>query len=229
MRRHVRVLAILLVVAGAAVLGVQAWQLLLTTPAAAAQTGAAQRVSSGWTESGEHRSPPPAEIPVAAEPATTGAVVAVLQVPRFGRGWSRMVRQGVDEAEVLNSFTAGVGHYVRTAMPGAIGNFAIAGHDTGWGSAFLHVADLRLGDAIIVQTADGWYTYRFRNLQWVLATGTEVLDPVPGRPAETATDRLITLTTCDPPYDAKERLIAYGLLQRFRPTAEGPPEGWVTP
>jgi sortase A len=150
----------------------------------------------------------------------------VIRVPRFGRAGRRMVRQGIDATTVLDSATAGVGHYVHTAMPGGVGNFAIAGHDTGYGDAFLHVADLRLGDRILVQTADGWYTYAFRNLQWVLPTGVQVLEPVPGRAGARPTERLITLTTCDPPYDAQERLIAYGVLSGFRPTSAGPPPGW---
>ena len=225
MRRLVRAVAALLVLSGAVVLGVQGWQLLVVTPRAAdAQAEAARAVSADWSRRAATPSAAPT-IPVRAEPTTDGATIAVIRVPRFGRDWSRVVRQGVDEAEVLNSVTAGVGHYVHTAMPGAVGNFAIAGHDTGWGNAFLHVADLRLGDRIVVQTADGWYTYRFRNLQWVLPTATQVLEPVPGRPGVRAAQRLITLTTCDPPYDAKERLIAYGLLQAFRPTADGPPPG----
>jgi sortase A len=222
----VQAVAALLILSGAVVLGVQGWQLLVVTPRAAdAQTDAARAVSADWSSKRAPASAPARRIPVRAEPATDGATVAVIRVPRFGRDWSRVVRQGVDEAEVLNSVTAGVGHYVHSAMPGAVGNFAIAGHDTGWGNAFLHVADLRIGDRILVQTADGWYTYRFRNLQWVPPTGTEVLEPVPGRPGVPATDRLITLTTCDPPYDAKERLIAYGVLQGFRPIADGPPAG----
>ena len=42
-----------------------------------------------------------------------------------------------------------------------------------------------------------------------------MLLPVPDVPDGAATSRVITLTTCDPPYDAQEREIAYGVLDSF--------------
>ena len=219
-------LGLLLVVAGAAVAGGVAWQTWVASPLAAdGQQQAAAKQSGRWSArtapQGEQRS---TTMPETSREPRTGATVAVMVVPRFGRTWRRVVRQGVDEATILNSATAGVGHYPGTAMPGGIGNFAIAGHDTGYGDAFRRVGDLRVGDLIYLQTPAGWYTYRFRNLQWVQPEHVEVIAPVPGAFGTGASDRLITLTTCDPPYHAQEREIAYGDLVGFQ-SGSTPPAG----
>ena len=209
----VRLLGAAMLVGGVAVLAPVGWDLWVVSPAASQdQQQAAEAQSRAWASSGAVRT---TSIPVAEEPRATGDAVAVLTVPRFGAHWKRLVRQGVDEASVLNSATAGVGHYPGTSMPGGVGNFAVAGHDTGYGDAFLKVSKLRIGDRIVVQTAEGVYTYRFRNFQWVQPDQVAVLQPVPMRGDRIATARLITLTTCDPPYDAKERMIAYGVLESF--------------
>jgi sortase A len=208
---------VVLIGVGLAVAGSAGWHALVMSPmAASAQERAAGAQSKGWSVV----SSPPTQrgrddIPVQREPAV-GRTVAVVVIPRFGATWSRVIRQGVDEAAILNSFDAGVGHYPGTAMPGAVGNFAIAAHDTGYGDAFRDVGKLRLNDLIYVQTEDGWYTYRFRNFQWVQPSEVGVIQPVPEQEGTVPTSRLITLTTCDPPYNAQEREIAYGTLEHFQ-------------
>ena len=52
-------------------------------------------------------------------------------------------------------------------MPGEPGNFAVAAHRTTYGKPFNRIADLRLNDPIVIETQDGWYTYRFRTLEYV--------------------------------------------------------------
>jgi sortase A len=214
-----------LIVLGLIVAGSVGWQTLIVSPmAASAQERAAAETAKAWS-AGQARHPPSsgAGIPVQQEPAF-GRTVAVVVIPRFGAGWRRVIREGVDESAILNSFDAGVGHYPGTAMPGAVGNFAIAAHDTGYGDAFRNVGTLRLDDPIYVETAAGWYTYRFRNFQWVQASEVGVILPVPEQPGTAPSGRLITLTTCDPPYNAQEREIAYGTLEDFQPgRGAGPP------
>ena len=216
---------VLLVAAGIAVAGGVAWQTWAASPLAAGeQEHAAADQTRRWAaEAPAHDDGRATPVPAAGREPQATATVAVIVVPRFGRSWQRVVRQGVDEATVLNSATAGVGHYPGTALPGGIGNFAIAAHDTGYGDAFLHLGDLRLGDPIFVRTPAGWYTYRFRNLQWVQPDEVGVIAPVPDAPRTGATQRLITLTTCDPPYHAQEREIAYGVLEAFDAGTTPPP------
>ena len=54
-----------------------------------------------------------------------------------------------------------------TQMPGQVGNFAIAAHRSAYGGGMHEIEQLQLGDAIYIQTHDGWYTYRFRDLEYV--------------------------------------------------------------
>ena len=173
--------------------------------------------SSGGGSAAQTSVGPAANIPVEKSAPANQQPIAVMYVPRFGTDWKRTVREGTG-LDVLNSSTAGVGHYASTAMPGAVGNFAVAAHDTGYGSTFLHMQNLRLGDKIYVQTKDGFYTYAFRNYQYVQPNEVAVLDPVPREQSAQASDRILTMTTCNPPYHTVERLISYAVLESFSKT-----------
>jgi sortase A len=222
-----------LVTAGVLVLLFIAWQNVFNSWVLnGQQNGAAAQLGKQWLES----SAPPAgatpkpstgadggasvaanaDVPVESEPGNA-QTIAVMYVPRFGTDWKRTIRQGTG-LDVLNSSQAGIGHYASTAMPGGVGNFAVAAHDTGYGSSFLHMQNLRVGDKIYVQTKDGFYTYAFRNYQYVQPTEVAVLDPVPRQQGAQASDRIITMTTCNPPYHTVERLISYGVLESFSTT-----------
>ncbi|BCT77047.1 hypothetical protein SCMU_28890 [Sinomonas cyclohexanicum] len=158
----------------------------------------------------------PLAVPVMAEPERVADAIGVIYVPRFGDSWRRVVRQSVDTERVLNSLSAGVGHYPGTAMPGGQGNFAVAAHDIGYGNSFLNVSKLRLGDRIYIQTQQGWYTYAFRNFQFVQPEAVDVLNAVPTVSHTVGQDRFITLTTCYPAvFPPLERLAAYGTFVGF--------------
>jgi sortase A len=157
---------------------------------------------------------------VMGEPGATSDF-AILYVPRFGPDFKRTISEGVDPKTVLNK--GGAGHYPDTGMPGAVGNFAIAAHRDGWGSAFININELQVGDPIYVETQDGWYTYRYRSSEYVSPYGVGVIDPVPQQTDAVATDRLITLTSCNPLYIASERIAAYGVFESWQPRSAGPP------
>lgn len=156
---------------------------------------------------------------VAAAPARADRF-ATIYVPRFGADYVRTIAQGVDQSPMLAD---GVGHYPDTQMPGEVGNFAVAGHRTTHGAPFNQISELQVGDAIYVQTADGWYTYRFRSIEYVRPASVDVLLPVPRAPGVQADDRMITLTSCNPLLSAAERIIAYGVLDSWQPTSAGAP------
>jgi sortase A len=147
----------------------------------------------------------------------------VLYVPRFGADYKVPIAEGTTTSGVLD--TGDAGHYDTTQMPGAVGNFAIAGHRTTHGAPFGSIADLRVGDHLYVQTKDGYYTYTFRNLQYVKPTQVQVLQQVPDAPdvAAASTDRLITLTSCNPKFSAAERIIAFGVYTSWQPLSAGAP------
>lgn len=209
-----------LITAGVLVLLFLAWQTWWNSGVLAEQQTAAAAVQGrDWlrlghepTVNNDQQVPPVQKAPAAAQP------LAVIYVPRFGVHWKRVVRQGVDVRSVLNSYDAGVGHYPGTAMPGQIGNFAIAAHDTGYGDAFIDLSKLRVGDAIYLQTPQGFYTYRFRNDEYVRPDAVAVLLPVPREKGLAPTQRLITMTTCNPPYHAQERIAAYGMFESWQRT-----------
>jgi hypothetical protein len=70
----------------------------------------------------------------------------------------------------------------------------------------------------------GRHANTFRNFEYVQPTTVGVLLPVPQRPDTTPIDRLMTITTCNPPFHAGERLIAYTVFHDFAPTQQVPSE-----
>ncbi|CAD66874.1 class E sortase [Tropheryma whipplei] len=142
--------------------------------------------------------------------------IAVLFVPRFGNKYKRVIRETTDVTRVLNSKTAGVGHYPHTALPGTSGNFAVAAHEVGWGAAFGKLSELRLGDKIYVLTPKGWYIYAYRSSEYVKPDGVNVLRPLPQSFAVPDETYIMTMTTCNPPFSVAERLIAYAVLEKWQ-------------
>ncbi len=106
----------------------------------------------------------------------------------------------------------GVGHYDGTALPGALGNLALAGHRTTWGRPFQHIEQLRNGDVIEVTTRSGRFVYQVTGHEIVSPLAREVLDPVPGRPGEAPAQARLTLTTCHPEYSARQRWVVQAVL-----------------
>lgn len=160
-------------------------------------------------------------VPVVAVAPADAVEFAVMYIPRFGADYARSVSEGVGTAQVLDK--NGIGHYPGTQMPGETGNFAVAAHRTTHGAPFKELATLQVGDRIYVQTRDGYYTYEFRGLEYVRPTGVGVLDPVPQSAGATPTDRILTMTSCNPMFSATERIIAYASLESWQPTAAGAP------
>jgi sortase A len=161
----------------------------------------------------------PGPAAVAVEPES-GETIGIVYIPRFGAGYTRPVVQGTT-SEVLDAL--GLGHYPGTAMPGAAGNFAVAGHRQTHGAVLDNIDTLVPGDRIYVQTREGYYVYRFRNSEIVLPSATEVLLPVPSQLAATPTESYLTMTSCNPRFGSQERIIAYSLLERWQPDSAGPP------
>ena len=167
--------------------------------------------------------PPPAERedpgpPAIGEAPGNAVQFANMIIPRFGADYQRPVAEGIGFYDVLD---LGVGHYPGTEMPGEVGNAAFAAHRTGDGSAFFDIDKLTVGDSIYVEMEAGWYRYIFRGLEYVHPTGVGVLAPVPQFPGVEPTDRILTLTSCNPIYTANERIIAYALYDTWYPRAAG--------
>lgn len=153
-------------------------------------------------------------------PVQPGEALAILRIPRFGKGWKpRVIVEGTSPANLRK----GPGHYPSTALPGQIGNFSVAGHRATYGNGFQPMDKMRIGDAVVVETKQMWITYRVTVTRIVRPYQNEVVAPVPGKPGVKATQRYITLTTCDPWYSARHRLIVHALFEVATPRSAGLP------
>jgi sortase A len=202
------------------------WQIWINDAISDADQGAtADRYAQEWSH-GTVATPAPEDAPPARPVVTRQPrprqVFATLIVPRFGADFRRPIAEGTGY-DVLSNSALGMGHYPSTALPGEIGNFAIASHRTAYGGALHIMQRLRVGDHVFIETRDGWYQYSFRNIEYVQVSGVGVLDDVPQNPDTKATQRILTMTTCNPLYSSAERMIGYGLFDRFYPRAGGPP------
>ena len=158
--------------------------------------------------------------PVMDEPAH-GTTFATLWVPRWGEDYVRPVSQGTTRHDILD--VLGIGHYEGTAMPGGIGNFAVAGHRVTYGKPFNRIEELEIGDPLVVQTAETWYVYRITETLVVHPHQIEVIAPVPSRPDAQPEQAMMTLTTCHPMYSARERFIVHAELDYWMDGEDGMP------
>jgi sortase A len=135
----------------------------------------------------------PAETTVPPTPPD-GDAVAHLVIPAIGV--DKIIVEGVSVADLKR----GPGHYPGSPLPGQPGNAAIAGHRTTYGAPFYRLDELDAGDEIEIETLTGSYTYRVRELLVVAPTAVEVVRNTP--------NAQLTLTTCNPRFSARQRLVA---------------------
>lgn len=128
-----------------------------------------------------------------------GQGMALIKIPKIG------VDQVVVEGVQVEDLKKGPGHYPGTALPGQIGNMVIAGHRTTYGAPFNRLDELAIGDEIIVYNATGPFKYRVTESKVVLPTAVEVLNP--------SADARLTLSTCNPKFSARQRLIIVAVLE----------------
>ena len=149
-------------------------------------------------------------------PYEVGKGIARIYFPTLGKKQHYVVVEGVSHEDLKK----GPGHYPGTARPGAVGNVVISGHRTTYLAPFNRLDELHQGDAIVLETQAYWYTYTVRSIAIVKPTAIQVTYPVPYHLGQKPTERLLTLTTCNPKYSARTRLIVVGVLSA--PLAKGP-------
>lgn len=155
--------------------------------------------------------PPGGAPPPAAVAVDPGDALAVLRFVRPGSSdpivadEPQFVVAGVAVADLQR----GPGHYEQTSLPGAVGNFAVAGHRTTYGAPFFNLDELVAGDEVRVTDRSGAeHTYRVTQQRIVGPSESWVLGPDPlgtGRPT-------LTLTTCHPRFSNAQRLIVFAEL-----------------
>jgi sortase A len=148
-----------------------------------------------------------------------GDAFAIVRIPRFGKAFARPLYEGTTR-DVLQR---GIGHYEDNAMPGEVGNFAMAGHRTTYGKPFNRIAELRPDDVVLVETKDTWYVYRVTSHEIVPPTQTSVVLPVPNKPGVEAKVATLTMTSCHPEFSSRERFVVHGELEAAYPHAQGVP------
>ena len=231
LRKLVQIAGELLITVGVVLLLFVAWQLWWTNVESdakqtetirnfAQELGGSEGPVASDPAGGTPSAPTDYGPPKVAEAPGHGGTIGIMYIPRFGADYTRPIVQGTS-TDVLD--TLGLGHYSETAMPGAIGNFAVAGHRQTHGAVLDNIHTLVPGDRIYVQTKDGFYVYVFRNNQIVLPSATDVLLPVPTQPAARPTEAYLTMTSCNPRFGSQERIIAYSLLDHWQPASAGPP------
>ncbi len=161
-----------------------------------------------------------------------GQGFANLYIPRLGKDYAYTIVEGTTEADLER----GPGHYTGTAIPGQIGNFAVAGHRVGKGEPFLNLDQLKPGDPVVVQTGSNWYVYKVLGnvktgdlaapdaqgvvgREIVYPSQYAVVDPVPNSPNSQPTQALMTMTTCTPKFSATQRMVVHALLYRSVPVS----------
>jgi sortase A len=109
-------------------------------------------------------------------------------------------------SEWTETLKKGPAHYPDTADPwDGTGRVAIAGHRTTYLHPFLNLDQVRAGDTIELITEHGTYIYEVDRNFVVPAAGSGVVLEQTVRPT-------LVLTTCNPKYSSRERLIVTATL-----------------
>jgi len=227
-RAAVGVVGELLVTAGLLTLLFVVWQLYWTDfTSGRAQAAEVDQLQSRWATSAPAT---PGTVPAPGAPAAApgvavdvtppqGDAFAIAYVPRFGSGYAVPVVEGTGTSDLQE----GIGHYRGTALPGQVGNLALAGHRVTYGKPFNLIADLQDGDAVVVATATQWFTYRVQSHEIVRPSQVSVIAPVPDQPGATPTQAWLTMTACHPMHSARQRYVVHALLESVQDRSAGPP------
>jgi len=203
-RKGIRFIGVLMILAGLGFLGWFAWQYWGTNIVAQQKQ---QHILDDWTNTD---------------------AIGVLRAPRLGADYEVPIVPGSNllDAKGTAALSQGVAWYELGARPGEIGNFVVAGHRVTHGEPFKNFPKLRTGDKVNVETRSRIYTYVLRN------GGTDVIVPFtaswpldsvpdPARTEEDPTESVITLVTCSELFHTVDRSVAIGDLTSIRDKKTG--------
>jgi sortase A len=142
-----------------------------------------------------------------------GKDVGLLRVKRFGDDYEAPIVKGFSD----KALATGVGWDKKSALPGEIGNFAIAGHRVTHGEPFAKFPDLKKGDEVVVETRTRIFTYRLRQGGTDITVDFSVGWPLQRVPDPDATGErpkkaVITLLTCSELFHTRNRNVVIGDL-----------------
>lgn len=205
------VLGIVLLVTGVGALGAATWEFYGTT--VLAQRAAEREVEAirqQWQASPAEADPDAGEAPLVAPP-TPGEAAWLLRIPRLGDDYEKPIVAGIGSDDLKR----GVGWYPESALPGEVGNLALAGHRISRGEPFRHILELDVGDQIVIETQGAIFTYEINSAPrevTVQDTDSWVLLPVPGQPDVPPHQAVITLTTGQDFIRSSDRSVGFGIL-----------------
>ena len=198
-RRNVQIIGWTLIWSGIFIFGYLGWQLYGTDLVnarvqAEAMTTLERRIATAGAPEVEEVEEEGVVVERVLEDAPReGVGFAMLRVPKVGL--EAVVFEGVTTPTLAH----GPGHMPGTPLPGQPGNAVISGHRTTHGRPFHDFDQLVAGDRVEVETGIGTHVYEVRESFIVAPTDVWVTDSRPGA--------WLTLTTCNPKYSARERLI----------------------
>lgn len=224
-RRAVRVLAIVLILAGAVALADAGVTLVWQEPFSAFYAKLRQDHLSGALAKVEQTAPTQVEERTLVnladvrrrvaylaggleDRAREGGAVGRIHIPRIGANF--VVVKGTSTSDL----ESGPGIYSETVFPGMAGTTAIAGHRTTYLAPFRHVDLLRRGSVIKLNMPYAHFTYT--------VIGKRVVAPTDVRAAvsNVGYSRLV-LSACTPLFSAAKRLLIYARLTRTVPVGAG--------
>ncbi|MCW2800716.1 MAG: class sortase [Aeromicrobium sp.] len=195
-RRAVTAFGVTLVLIGVALLGYIAWEYFGTNIVSKhKQAQVKEQLVTDWGK------------------GLDGDAIGLLRVQRFGDKYEVPIVKGFSK----DALARGVGWDTKSALPGQIGNFAIAGHRVTHGEPFSKFPKLRKGDLVVVETRKDIYTYKLRN------SGTSItVDFTAGWPLYAVPDprgegvhptkAVITMLTCSELFHTRHRSVVIGDL-----------------
>ncbi|MET1037887.1 MAG: sortase [Aeromicrobium sp.] len=195
-RRVVFLLGVAMILAGLGFLAYCAWQYYGTNIVAKQkQADIKQSITTSWDN------------------GIDGDDVGLLRVERFGADYEIPIVEGFDD----DALASGVGWDTKSADPGEIGNFAIAGHRITHGEPFAKFPELEKGDEVVVETRTEILTYRLRNSGTSITVDFSVGWPLqrvpdPDAAGERPTQAVITMLTCSELFHTRNRNIVIGDL-----------------
>jgi sortase A len=217
MRRTLRAISTVLIVAGVLMIADAGITLAWQEPVSALLARIEQNKLSGQLDRIEQRGPTPVQQRVlralasqrrrieflareARRTAQTGDPIGRIAIPAIGADF--VVVQGTDTA----SLRKGPGHYPSTTFPGLPGTVAVAGHRTTYLAPFRHVDELKRGDRIVLTMPYGRFAYRVQR--------TQIVDPDALWVTRDVGYQRLVLSACHPLYSAAQRIIVFARLEQ---------------
>jgi sortase A len=138
--------------------------------------------------------PPPVAIPTPGPQAPSRIVIPAINVDAL-----------IVEGDTWEQLKLGVGHHLNTANPGERGNMVLSAHNDIYGETFRRLADLELGDEVMIYAGEQPYRY--------VVTAKQIVEPTEVSVLAATTKPVATLISCYPYMVDSHRIVVIAELQ----------------